>query len=114
MIIVKYYEPNKFVKIIDKLHICGCGRPDHTYGLIHQVMKEISENGVETEATPYYDFMIYQLNHMGFLEHGTIIYGSWITKEGKELMQALEEMKKFDYDYQDFYNANLEEVERDD
>lgn len=106
----KVYRGNKFVKIIDKLHICGCGHPDDTYGLIHQLMKEISEKGVETEATPYYDFMIYQLNHMGFLEHGSSIYNSWITDEGKELMKALEEMKKFDYDYQNFFDANLEEV----
>lgn len=98
---------NKLVEVIDELNICGCGNPELVYKLIHDTMKEISENGVCLDATNYYYFMIYQLNHMGFLDHGSSIYGSWVTDKGKDLIKALEEMRKFDYNYQNFYEDNF-------
>lgn len=106
-----YYKGNELVDMIEELHICGCGCPDAVYKLIHNTMKEIEEIGVRTDATNYYDFMIYQLNHMGFLEHGSSIYSSYITEKGKELLKSLEEMKKYDYDYDIFYENNLVAVD---
>ena len=106
MIKYEYLENSKLVNAVDELCICKCGRPNETYKLIHNIMKEISENGVRTDQTAYYDFIIYQLNKMEFLEHGTSIYGSWITKKGHELIEGLNEMEKYDYEYEDFYKSH--------
>lgn len=76
---VQFFSPNEKVKLIDELGICGCGNPKMVYRLIHVVMKEILESSVKvTDYVGYYDYMIYQLNEQGFLEHGSSIYGSWI------------------------------------
>ena len=107
----KICKGNDLVEVIDELNICGCGDPNSVYKLIHEVMKDILKNGVKREENAYYYFMIYQLNIMEFLDHGSSIFGSWVTYKGKLLIQALNEMKKFDYEYEDFFSANLVEIE---
>lgn len=105
---IAYYTGNKFVKLIDELGICGCGDPNMVYRLIHKIMKNILENGVRIDDEEgYYDFVIHQLNRMEFLCHGSSIYGSFVTKKGEALVQALEEMSKYDYEYEDFYDNNV-------
>lgn len=110
---VQFFAPNEKVKLIDELGICGCGNPKMVYRLIHVVMKEIHESSVRVDDyVGHYDYMIYQLNEQGFLEHGSSIYGSWVTEKGEKLIEALDEMAKYDYEYEDFYEANLVPVER--
>ena len=105
---VPFFYPNEKVKLIDELGICGCGNPEMVYRLIHAVLKEILESRVRTDdEVGYYDYIIYQLNEQGFLEHGSSIYGSWVTERGKKLIEALDEMAKYDYEYEDFFEANL-------
>ena len=108
-----FFAPNEKVKLIDELSICGCGNPKMVYRLIHVVMKEILESSVKVnDYVGYYNYMIYQLNEQGFLEHGSSIFGSWITGKGKKLIEALDEMAKYDYEYDDFFEANLVPGER--
>lgn len=103
-----YWTRNTFIKLVDELNICGCGCPENVYRLIHVVMKEICESRVRTDdEIGFYDYMIYQLNEQGFLEHGSSIYGSWVTKKGEKLVEVLDEMAKYDYEYDDFFEANL-------
>ena len=105
---VQFFAPNEKVKLIDELGICGCGSPEMVYRLVHVVLKEILEPRVWTvDRVGYYSYMIYQLNEQGFLEHGSSIYGSWVTERGKKLIEALDEMAKYDYEYEDFFEANL-------
>lgn len=113
---VQFFAPNEKVKLIDELGICGCGSPNMVYRRIHVVLKEILESSVWADDRlgyynymiyQSYNYMIYQLNEQGFLEHGSSIYGSRVTKKGKKLIEALDEMAKYDYEYEDFYEANL-------
>ena len=105
---VQFFAPNEKVELIDELNICGCGNPEMVYRLIHVVLKEILESRVRVDdEVGYYDYMIYQLNEQGFLEHEYSIYGSWVTERGKKLIEALDEMAKYDYEYEDFFEANL-------
>lgn len=100
-----YFVSNEYIKIIDELGICGCGKPGKTYKEIHEIMtKAKNRNLYENNEwdVPYYDFIIYQLNNLGFLEHGTSIYSSWPTDKGNTLLKALDKMSKFGYDYNDF------------
>lgn len=108
-----FFAPNEKVKLVDELGICGCGCPDQVYRRIHVVMKEISKKGTRTDDTVgYYNYMIYQLNEQGFLEHVSSIFDSWITEKGKKLIEVLDEMAKYDYEYDDFFEANLVPEER--
>lgn len=103
-----YWTGNELVKLVGELNICGCGCPENVYRLIHAVLKEILESRVRVnDEVGYYDYMIYQLNEQGFLEHGSSIFGSWITEKGKKLIEALDEMAKYNYEYLDFFEANL-------
>lgn len=106
---VQFFAPNEKVELIDELNICGCGNPNMVYRLIHVVMKDILKfSSVKVDDyVGYYDYMIYQLNEQGFLEHGSSIYGSWVTEKGEKLIEALDEMAKYDYEYEDFFEANL-------
>lgn len=104
---------NNYIKTIDELGICGCGKPGKTYKEIHEIMTKAKNwNLYENNEwdIPYYDFIIYQLNNLGFLEHGCSIYSSWLTDEGEILLKALNKMSKFDYDYEDFNNHCLTEI----
>ena len=110
---VQFFSPNEKVKLIHELGICEFGNPKMVYRLIHVVMKEILESSVKVnDHVGYYNYMIYQLNEQGFLEHGSSIFGSWITEKGKKLIEALDEMAKYEYEYDDFYEANLVPEER--
>lgn len=105
---VQFFAPNEKVKLIDELGICGCGNPEMVYRRIHMVLKEILKSRVSTgDRVGYYNYMIYQLNVRGFLEHEYSIYDSWLTERGKKLIEALDEMAKYDYEYEDFFEANL-------
>lgn len=105
---VQFFAPNEKVELIDELNICSCGNPKMVYRLIHVVLKEILESRVKVnDYIGYYDYMIYQLNEQGFLEHEYGIYDSWVTENGKKLIEALDEMAKYDYEYLDFFEANL-------
>ena len=105
------YVGNELVKVVDELHICGCGCPEQTYKVIHDAMKDAENKEIIRNGTGYYDFLIYQLNYMGFLNHGITIYGSWVTEKGQLLMKALDEMYKYGYNYLPFFENNLVEVE---
>lgn len=118
---IEYWKGNELVEMVDELGICGCGRPHEAYKLIHIIMKAISKHGVRINQSiydepwpAYHAFVIYQLNKMEFLEHGSSIYGSWVTKKGHKLIEALNEMEKYDYEYEDFYNNNLNQIEKED
>ena len=118
---IEYWKGHELVEMVDELGICGCGRPHEVYKLIHIIMKAISKHGVKINQSityepwpAYHAFVIYQLNKMEFLEHGSSIYGSWLTEKGKKLIEALNEMEKYDYEYEDFYNNNLSLVEKGD
>lgn len=107
-----YYTGNDLVQTVYELHICGCGCPDIVYKLIHKIMKDIASRNIKTDDEEgYYDFILHQLNHMEFLEHGSSIYSSWVTEKGKNLIKALDEMAKYNYEWEEFFNNNLVFVE---
>lgn len=102
-----HFKGNKLVDLVDELHICGCGCPENVYRAIRDVLAD----PIKCNEGAYYDYMLYQLNHLGYLDHGSSIYGSFVTEKGKELLKAFDEMAKYDYDYQEFLDNNLIYVE---
>lgn len=76
---------------ITVLHFCGCGRPDKAMKLVRDILHLI-DNKQPEEVTKLlhsegiYFFVLYQLDHMGFIKHGFSIGGSYLTEKGKELL----------------------------
>ena len=101
----KTFMPTKKYEIIHELGICGCGCPDETYKAVHDMLGKFENHTGINGETPYEYFMAYTLDHLGFIDHGTCITGSWLTDEGKELLEALADFAKYDYDWDNVVNA---------
>lgn len=95
-----FYVATKKKELIEELGICGCGCPTEAYKAVHEVLFKMPSLESEEMDNPYISFMIYTLNHLGFLEHGSSIYGSWLTEKGRQLLEALDIFAQFDYDWE--------------
>jgi hypothetical protein len=104
-------------ELANELHelipLCGCGDPSasmvYVAGIL-QAIKARSDNQWDDASRerfasamqlhdehPAYWFVLYQLDHLGLLEHGSNVRGSWLTDKGKralELYAQLEEKIK--------------------
>ena len=87
--------------------ICGCGCPEECERDVRNLLRVYSESpmnprrvellnehfGVESVYdSSLLQFMVYVLNHVDLLDHGTGIGGSWITKLGKMCLYVLEQL----------------------
>lgn len=92
------------------LHICGCGRPENTYEIIRRILSiryEYINGSLEFEdiAQRYEEdlqldhsnnihyglmqFVLYMLDYFQFVEHGSGIYGCWLTDLGEMYLTVL-------------------------
>lgn len=102
---MKTFMPTKKYEIIHELGICGCGCPDETYKAVHDMLIGFADYDGIAKGDPYEYFMAYTLDRLGFIDHGTCITGSWLTDNGKELLEALADFAKYDYDWQNVFDA---------
>lgn len=91
------------------MDLCGCGNPEYTLEVIRLILNiqnDFHEGKIES---PYEEcrkvfninndnyviqdglvqFVMYQLDSYGFLEHGGSIGGAWLTEDGKDLLMVL-------------------------
>lgn len=97
--IIKWYY-------FEKLEWCGCGRPGDGMRAIAKYLESRSltypENDKKLEEYfPYEDDSIvlclaYELDRAGFTEHGSSIYGCWLTTDGEYFLWAIQEAEKQD------------------
>lgn len=92
------------------INLCGCGNPEATYEAIRRLLnirndwhkdkikydeiieryeKELHVNRDSEIQWGLLQFMLYQLDSCGILEHGGSISGSWLTKEGDMFLTVL-------------------------
>jgi hypothetical protein len=78
-----------------ELHQCGCGSPQETWELIHELLSlaPFYEDGrwkqVEGILGRAYGFVLGVLAEVELLEHGGSVGGSWITEKGRWLLEAV-------------------------
>jgi hypothetical protein len=73
----------------DKL-LCGCGEPDKCWKLLYEYLQKADKNKYINTENTYELFFIYVINNeLEFTEHGSSIYGSWLTDKGKEVLNWL-------------------------
>lgn len=89
------------------LERCGCGRPEDVLEFVCKVLQLLEKryerppgpdayeaclNGLKEIGldlyTPIGEFTLHTLDHLGFLEHGSGIGGSWLTSKGEQLAAA--------------------------
>jgi len=82
--------PKSIVKFKELL--CGCGQPAICWDYLHEFLK------TRDNDTPYKNtenalelFFMYVVDNCGMTEHGTSIYGAWLTEEGKTALSWLNE-----------------------
>ncbi len=95
------------------LERCGCGMPEAILEFVCKVL-ELLEKRYDRAAgpdayetcleglkaigldlyTPIGEFTLHTLDHLGFLEHGGSIGGSWLTNKGKQLVKAYDKLGK--------------------
>ena len=94
------YEMTKMNDLIHELGICGCGCPKDAYEAVHQMLERAKTHNTINPDEPHVLFMAYTLDRLGFLEHGSSIYGAWLSGKGEELLYALNIFKeKYEYDW---------------
>lgn len=105
---------DKVYEVLNKLNCCGCGSPQLTLNVIKEILnirsscedynlrlKKIAELFGVTEMNDnlygLYQYLLYQLDEIEILEHGSSVCGAWLTDYGKELLKQLNEFKEEDY-----------------
>lgn len=71
------------------LGFCCCGEPDKGLKIIRDVLKAMEQNQFKNE----YLFHYYVLNKIGLAEHGCLVYHSWLSEAGEELLKVLNSME---------------------
>ena len=99
------------VEIVDQdFNFCGCGYPAEFCRYIRDVLRrageenQVDDKGRETRRAFYRDTetlwanegqglaVLYMLDEKKFIEHGSGIFGSWLTEKGKEMLKRLEDL----------------------
>lgn len=88
-----------------KIGMCGCGdeqavkrfilellqlqdkRNEYDYHTLRNEMHKVIE---KTHKDTIFEFVFHTLDNADILEHGSSVYGAWLTDSGKEFLQLLE------------------------
>ena len=69
------------------LKLCGCGNPKETYNFYVNALNKPGEiiELIKSNSKDAALVLINHLNHLELLEHGSSIYGSYLTDKGKKV-----------------------------
>ena len=81
------------------LGLCGCGRPQDSYNLLRDMLLVLSFDNYHARQDRLKEFMtrdpevtvetlLHLLCHLGVTEHGSSVYGSWLTAKGKLIVDG--------------------------
>ena len=82
----------------EKLSFCSCGDPYSQLRLMRDVLnivynfhenKDFNLNGIDKTM---FEFIMYTLDVVEVIEHGSVITYGWLTEYGKKLRNALNEL----------------------
>lgn len=89
---------------IELLGSCGCGNPEANVDyvekmILHHVADWSTSPGRSSQTTqeeyndPAVQFFLYWADDKGLSEHGSSIFGSWLTDKGRQLLTDIAEAK---------------------
>lgn len=91
-----HYETEQEAMFVGQLHICNCGMPENEHAFVCELLQRTNGNILDTkrietlvanhtaEATT---LLLKFLTERNLLEHGSSIYGSWLTDRGKQFVE---------------------------
>lgn len=95
-----HYEKEAEALYFGQLGLCGCGCPSDIHKILidclsannnefecivdYKKIVEIVKNNPETIA----ELILHFLDSKGLTEHGSSVYGSWITKRGEQFVKV--------------------------
>ena len=99
-----------FIQITADLGICGCGSPEEAYEAIHNLLLSLRvknwDDWLDTIDNDIYALiLVYLLDGKGYLEHGTSIRHPWLTTKGEQLLEALDILEVYGYDFDEAENS---------
>lgn len=77
----------------EKLGWCGCGMPGVALKIIGKYLEGRKENR-KISDNPLALCLAYELDRAEFTEHGSSIYGCWLTENGEKFLEAIQEAEK--------------------
>lgn len=108
---------DEFVGITADLGICGCGSPEEAYEAIHKILLSLQAKKWDEwinviDGNIFALITVYMLDSKGYLEHGTSIRHPWLTSKGEKLIEALDILKEYSYDFGEAENMiHIESIE---
>ncbi len=92
--------------LLGELGFCGCGQPEEAIALVKKLLTNMrdsfetkdherakalwSERSDLIGDGPLGWILLYHLDHLGLLEHGSSCFGSWLTKKGEAVLARLD------------------------
>lgn len=87
--------------------LCGCGRPIDCWKWLHEYLRFAGNDShyYGSNCTPQELLCIYLCAYIGLTEHGTAIFGAWLSEDGEECLKWLDnnidKMDEFVIDHSD-------------
>lgn len=106
-----FEDPIEFI-CCEILQFCGCGQPTEALKYVKEYLEILKmrdtsaeSNARDAQWTESYKlldakpvgevtFVLYVLTMLDLIEHGSSVRGSWLTENGKELLEDLTELMK--------------------
>jgi hypothetical protein len=77
------------------LRFCGCGSPEEAYDLVRDVLAlapfyDHPEAVRDLIGPRAYQFVLYQIDEAGLIEHGGTVGGAWLSAKGKHYLPLMQ------------------------
>ena len=101
---------NDSVKALLEIGICGCGTPEVCYKWLKEYLTDLNTKNwgkydYESPDWKYIQIINGLLENLDIVEHGTTCRCSWLTEKGKKVLEALEYMEKYDFNFSPDHNS---------
>lgn len=77
-------------EIMDMFEFCGCGCPDCFVEQLYEYLKLVEKREIPDDKYVAY---MYLADNAGLTEHGSSVYGAWLSEKGKKLLKKMEDEK---------------------
>jgi len=84
-----HYQEKCDILWVGELGFCGCGDPEETLRNIREIFKAVKRRGATLRDDKLYYFVCYWADKEGYFEHGTSVFGSWLTDKGEKLLEKI-------------------------
>jgi len=94
-----HYDSESEAMYYDQIGLCGCGCPEDVHKFLLDCMSSKNENYpnlidykkvvelIKSQPEVVAEFVLHFLDNRGLTEHGSSVYGSWLTERGEQVLE---------------------------